>query len=426
MSVGSWFLIVSIWGALITCNAYLPNSRWQILAPSFFSQWLTIELAPLHLLWQLIATYLFISNGALDNTQGKIGLGITICSWIGILYIIQLAVRSRHVVHDATERLIGHSPEQWGSPRFSTVAGPLWMRDRKVERIKNLRYAPGMGSRHLLDVLRAKGTANTDRRPVLLQIHGGAWMIGDKRQQGIPLMQEMARRGWVCVAINYRLSPKSHLPAHLIDCKLALAWIREHIEEYGGDPRFVAVTGGSAGGHLTAMMALSQNDPAYQPEFETIDTSVQAAVPIYGVYSLIDLFAAPTKGAQRASDRMTRIISGTTVRENPALFESLSPTLQVSENSPPIFVIHGSKDTLVPVQQAHAFVAALQERSHKPVGYLELPGASHAFEIFPSVRTHHVVQGIAAFLEATYQNWCSESGIDKPTPPAATAITDVR
>ena len=98
--------------------------------------------------------------------------------------------------------------------------------------------------------------------PVLLQIHGGGWVIGNKDQQGLPLMYHLATRGWVCVAINYRLSPKATWPDHLVDCKRALAWIRAHIAEYGGDPDYVVVTGGSAGGHLTALMGLTRERPA--------------------------------------------------------------------------------------------------------------------------------------------------------------------
>ena len=103
---------------------------------------------------------------------------------------------------------------------------------------------------------------------MLVYIHGGAWVIGDKREQGIPMMHELAQRGWVCVAINYRLSPRATWPAHIVDCKRAVAWVREHIAEYGGDPGFIAVSGGSAGGHLSALLALTPNEPEWQPGFE--------------------------------------------------------------------------------------------------------------------------------------------------------------
>ena len=128
----------------------------------------------------------------------------------------------------------------------------------------------------------------------MVYIHGGAWVIGDKREQGKPMMYELVARGWVCVAINYRLSPKATWPDHIVDAKRAVAWVKEHIAEYGGDPAFVAVSGGSAGGHLCALLALSAGDPAFQPGFEEADTSVQACVPFYGV---MDLTSSPEGSA---------------------------------------------------------------------------------------------------------------------------------
>ena len=119
---------------------------------------------------------------------------------------------------------------------------------------------------------------------MLLQVPGGAWMTGNKRGQAHPLMSHLAELGWVCVAINYRLSPRSTWPDHIVDVKRALAWTKEHIAEYGGDPDWIAITGGSAGGHLSSLAALTANDPQFQPGFEEADTRVQAAVPFYGVY----------------------------------------------------------------------------------------------------------------------------------------------
>ena len=83
---------------------------------------------------------------------------------------------------------------------------------------------------------------------------------------------------------NYALSPKATFPDHLIDVKRALAWVKEHIAEYGGDPGYVVISGGSAGGHLSSLAALTPNRPEYQPGFEAVDTTVQACVPFYGVY----------------------------------------------------------------------------------------------------------------------------------------------
>ena len=90
----------------------------------------------------------------------------------------------------------------------------------------------------------------TAKAPVLLQVPGGAWVIGMRRPQAYPLMSHLAERGWICVSIDYRVSPRHTWPDHIVDVKRALAWVKEHIAEYGGDPDFVAITGGSAGGHL--------------------------------------------------------------------------------------------------------------------------------------------------------------------------------
>ena len=73
-------------------------------------------------------------------------------------------------------------------------------------------------------------------------------------------MYHMAQRGWLCVSINYRLSPESAFPAHIEDVKLALGWVKQHIDDYGGNPDYVAITGGSAGGHLATLAAVTADD----------------------------------------------------------------------------------------------------------------------------------------------------------------------
>ncbi len=237
--------------------------------------------------------------------------------------------------------------------------------------------------------------------PVLLQVHGGAWVLGNKEEQGVPLMLHMAARGWVCVAINYRLSPRDPFPAHVIDVKRAIAWVKEHIADYGGDPGYVAVTGGSAGGHLAALAALTPNDPEYQPGFEDADTSVQAAVPYYGVYDM-----AGSIGTRRSVQLRDRFLAQRVLFADPAkdarAFEQASPILRVHADAPPVFVIHGRRDSLVEVEQARQFVGALRAVATRPVAYAELPGAQHAFDVFPSIRTAAVTHGVEHFLRSSY------------------------
>ena len=180
--------------------------------------------------------------------------------------------------------------------------------------------------------------------------------------------------------------------------KYALKWIRDHADEYGVDPNFVAVTGGSAGGHLTAMMALTANDPEYQPGFEDADTSVQAAIPVYGVYDFTNRLGSllPTFRGRVLEPMIMKAF----LEEEPDKFHRASPMDRVHPDAPPFFVVHGDKDTLAPVKDARHFVEKLRETSRAPVYYAELAGAQHAFDIFFSPRTARMVDACLRFLNA--------------------------
>ena len=180
-------------------------------------------------------------------------------------------------------------------------------------------------------------------------------------------MHHLADHGWVCVAINYRLSPKATWPDHLVDCKLALKWVREHIGEYGGDPAYVVVTGGSAGGRLAAMVGLTTNRPEFQPGFEDLDTSVRAVVPFYGVFDFLDRHGF--RGASSASFRrmaQRHILKAHPVRQR-EMFERASPFDQIRRDAPPMLVVHGDLDVLAPVEEARLFAErlAIQRRARR-------------------------------------------------------------
>jgi len=423
----SIFFAVSLLGLCFTLNAIRPSSRWQFIAPSFFAGWLTSELAGIHLAWQILATIAFVAFGALDSWIGYVALAITFVSWAGLVWLISVSMRSGHVIEDALRAALGNGYRDEIAPgraqRLSARTSrrgllfPFYLRDRRVRRIRNIRYAEGAGKRHLLDVYQPKPAdahGPSKKMPVLLQIHGGAWMIGDKSQQGLPLMLHLAAEGWVCVANNYRLSPKATFPDHLVDCKQALAWVREHIEEYGGDPDFIVVTGGSAGGHLAALVALTANDPQYQPGFEDADTSVAACVPFYGVYDLVAEI-----GTSPADEWLANRVMKTSLADGRELYESGSPTLRAHADAPTFFVIHGDRDNIAAVSQAREFVTVLRAVSQRPVAYAEIEGGSHAFDVFHSIRTGNAVNGVDRFLAwvySAYEASLLEQGIDPPDP----------
>ena len=230
-------------------------------------------------------------------------------------------------------------------------------------------------------------------------------------------MYHLAARGWLCVSANYRLSPRATFPDHLIDVKLALRWVREHALEYGANPAFVAVTGGSAGGHLAALLALTPNDVEYQEGFENVDTAVQACVPLYGVYDFTGRFGG--RGADGLGGFGERVVLKKRVADDPAAFEKASPIDQVRADAPPFLVVHGTHDSLAPVLAARAFAEALRVVSRMPVGYAELPGAQHAFEVFHSLRADQVVLRIARFLNIVHGAWAGVPGSDGQARDAA-------
>lgn len=387
------FLWVSLIGAVFTANAFVPvRTVPALFMPSFFGSWLTAELAIHHVLWQSVATFLFVQLGALAAWPGWAGLIVTFGSWLGLLALFADGNRAQRTF----EAALGAGKPETPASRvpWRQIVLPFSRRRQGVKIVRDVVFRRVAGTILELDVV---APATRDAwRPAILQIHGGSWIMGDKREQGWPLLSHLAANGWVCFNLNYRLSPGATFPDHLIDLKAGLAWIREHAEEWGIDPGFIAVTGGSAGGHLAALMALTANDSEYQPGFEDADTSIQAAVPIYGVYDFTDRL-----GTMRLPfwyRRLESQIMKAFRDEEPEKFRRASPIDRIHADAPPFFVIHGDRDTVAPVEEAHHFAAELRKVSKAPVVYAELSGAQHAFDLFCSPRTAHMVVAVLEFL----------------------------
>ena len=393
------FLAVSLIGAVFTANAFVPVRRVPALfMPSFFGSWLTAELAIHHVFWQSIASLVFAALGALAAWPGWAGLIITFGSWLGLLVLFADGNRARKTFDAALEG-VEAARKTTPVPRRNVVL-PFSKRRHGIKVTRDIVYRRIAGTVLKLDVV-APANDGTDR-PAILQIHGGSWVMGDKREQGWPLLSHLAANGWVCFNLNYRLSPGATFPDHLVDLKAGLVWIREHADQWGIDPDFIAVTGGSAGGHLAALMGLTANDPEYQPGFEHADTSLQAAVPIYGVYDFTSRLG--TNRLPFWYRRLERQIMKAFRDDEPAKFQRASPIERIHPEAPPFFVIHGDRDTLAPVEEARYFANELRETSKAPVVYAELGGAQHAFDLFCSPRTSHMLVAVLQFLDATHAN----------------------
>ncbi|MEP5567376.1 MAG: alpha/beta hydrolase [Halioglobus sp.] len=409
------YFFLAVVSAVGTYCAIIQARRVYWLAPFYFLiAWLSGELAVVHLLWQVGLTALLAFSGVLDDSLAQAGLGVFALSWLGQLYLHLQAMDTQRVMRQALKQGLGEDYRSTLSPQRQrvledSISAASWMKPFSMSRDgvrvhSHIAYADA-GKRNLLDIYQPQ-EPREGGFPVLLQVHGGGWMIGEKEQQAKPLMFHLAQRGWLCVAINYRLSPDAAFPAHIVDVKKAIAWIRENIAEYGGDPEFIAITGGSAGGHLSSLAALTPNYAPFQPEFEDADTGIQAAVPFYGVYDFMDRFdIRPEMSMEKL---LAEKVMQCTQQENPELWDTGSPLSHVHEDAPPMFVIHGSHDSLVWVEEARTFVSAMQKESKRAVVYGELPGAQHAFEVFHSVRTDHTVNAVTDFLEWTHARWLEQ------------------
>jgi len=399
--------LASIAGLAVTANGYQPLSKRGYLSIYAFSFGVFATELPLQLIAGQFGSLAAVTRRLSPRLRWFSWL-VSGLSWLGLLGLHRIGTQASAPLTAALDAGLGAGRR--------TESGDLWKRPDDAGTAKSpgvLRMARIYGSyahdtdisygehgkRNHLDIWRRPDLDPAGRAPVLLQVPGGAWMVGSKRQQAYPLMSHLAELGWVCVAINYRLSPRSTWPDHIVDVKRALAWVKEHIGEYGGDPDWVAITGGSAGGHLSSLAALTANDPAFQPGFETADTSVRAAIPFYGLYdfngedSAIHPLMAPMLGKYVFKRTRTEIADA---------FRVASPISYVSADAPPFFLLHGTNDSLIPVEQARAFSSRLREVSRQPVVYAELPRAQHAFDIFGSTRAAHAAVAVEQFLAEIY------------------------
>jgi acetyl esterase/lipase len=214
------------------------------------------------------------------------------------------------------------------------------------------------------------------------------------------------------VSLNYRLSPRSTWPDQILDVKRAVAWVKQNIADYGGDRDFVAISGGSAGGHLTALHALTAADRTWQPGFEDVDTSVVAAVPFYGVYDWTPPATWPAMQAYLLQFGVMR----RPYAEDEELYRAASPAHRIGPAAPPFFILHGGADVFAPVAQARRF-ADLLRAAGGIVVFGELPGAQHAFDVLGSPRAEAAAGAVERFLTLVHAERRDPNGASAEESP---------
>jgi len=403
-----WILILlalfnlgSMWIAYRDRHTVRAHVPWVL----YFYSLVSIELSWLWLPVQFLLALFLMLSGALTSILGDMALIALVISWVPLGKSALNAMRAVDLTEKALKLGLGSEylqliPEDRRQlletdTEVKDWCNPFQMTRPDVEIIKNISYGP-LGIKHKLDIYRPINMPE-EGCPVLLQIHGGAWMVGSKEHQALPLMNYLASKGWICVSINYRLSPSVGFPTHLEDCKRALCWIRREGEKYGMNPDFVAVSGGSAGGHLAALTGLTGNMPELQKEFSQTDTSIQAVIPFYGIYDLLDRY-------DPSSDQLLRRFVNNRIifeklEQNPELWDFASPITHIRRDNPAFMIVQGHMDSLTKVKGARIFKEKIEQESENAVVYLELPGAEHGFDIVHSPRSNAVIKGVHRFLE---------------------------
>jgi acetyl esterase/lipase len=278
---------------------------------------------------------------------------------------------------------------------------PLWKAAGQRRYVYRSSVHYGGHPSQLLDVWRCEEHPGA-AAPVLIFIPGGAWVFGSRALQGHALMAHLVRRGWVCLSLQYRTSPQHRWPRQMTDVKAAIAWARANVDQFGGDSNFIVAAGCSAGGHLAALAGLTANDPQWQADLPAdADTSVDAVVSTYGIYDWQD---RSTAQRARFMEFLERVVVKRSQVRHPEVFRAASPVDRVHKAAPPFLVVHGSRDSLIPVGEARAFVHKLRSVSAATVGYAELPGVGHGFDLTDAARTGAVVAGIGLFLRQIHQD----------------------
>ncbi|MEX2279344.1 MAG: alpha/beta hydrolase, partial [Acidimicrobiia bacterium] len=349
-----------------TVNALRPaSSPPSRLPPIWIFAMLNGELPLLTLLSRLGVSAFAWWTGAFDDPVGRWGVWLVGLSLLGLPVIWLRTFRAG--------RSLRHYAESTPRPESAAIRLTGWA--RRLPESLEITGPFQVADDAAVDFYRRSDLSSGSTYPTLVYLHGGSWTGGDPHAQSRPLIHHLAEDGWVVATVGYPLSPKATFPDHLIGVKKALAWLRTEGAEHGVDPDRMAIAGGSAGGHLAALAALTPNRPEYQPGFEDVDTSVTACVTLYGIYDFLN---------RNRTRQDWPLIPNIVMKADPILdeakFRAASPLDQVGADAPPFLVIHGTHDSLVPPGEARAFVEALRKDSRSDVTYLEVEGAQHAFD----------------------------------------------
>ncbi|WDF56697.1 alpha/beta hydrolase [Mucilaginibacter sp. KACC 22063] len=216
---------------------------------------------------------------------------------------------------------------------------------------KNISYCNDTLTNHQLDIYTPSNGKNS--YPVVIWIHGGGWRKGDKSDAMDNMsstVKEMIAKGYAIVSINYRYSTDFKFPTQIIDCNKAITFIYNHAAKYKIDSDNIALMGFSAGGHLAALLGLSNNNKikAFYSEAEDPKFKIKLVIDYFGINDITTLKGPGTDNPHTG----VTLLLGASASERPDLAVFASPINYIDKNDPPFLILHGDKDLAVDYTQS--------------------------------------------------------------------------
>ena len=255
---------------------------------------------------------------------------------------------------------------------------------------KGIVYGEADGKPLLLDLVyptETPGMPVPEHTPAVIDIHGGGWAIG---QRAIERGLMLALYGFFHASIDYRLSHEAPFPAQIHDVKAAIRWLRAHASEYRVDPNRIGLTGGSAGGHLSALAGVTGDMPELEGDcgWAGYSTRVQAVAAVNPVTDF-DASAAEYPWLHTADE--VRMLFGSELQDSPDLRELASPVAHVTDDAPPFLLIHGSADDIVVPSQSERLYDALRAAGI-PAALVMYDGADHPLYGYSAKNWEHIIR----------------------------------
>ena len=354
-------------GIAVSWNAAKPViNPTRRYSPLWLPAMVVTSLAPVWLLIQLGVLGVAAALGGFRLSVGAVGgVMLLVSAALTVWLLIRSAIGIRRlrthvegVVHPA------RGAARWRGRPIPTPPGVVeedhvvWRDDLTLDLIKPSRAIAGA--------------------PVVIYAHGGGWTGGDPQHQARDLYHALALDGWLVAAVRYPLTPFVTVEHQIARIKNAVEWASST-----WSPSRIVLAGGSAGGHLATIAAMTPTNPGQQ---------VDACVGMYAVYDMAN------RNRTRAPwTKIRREVMQASVEHAPDRYRAVSPLDQIDQRTPPMLVVHGTHDTLVPIGEAKQFVEALRS-GRRPVTFLPVYGAQHAFDAFSSRSSRATAAAIRTWL----------------------------